>query len=424
MGDSAALPRRAGVRGLLVVLFVVSTLACSSPQRWQVLQQPSVEEAGLLLTETDPQAIRREYFASEVPSIPVRERLRPCCAFGADIGAQLGRVPIPGYSIPNIIEIDDLGPHTYDSGYLHTPRDGQPEISLNRENNGLIYTCRGGFVDTAHVRDYVDWSMFVATEVGRSLLAETATEIVLPDEGGRRRILIADVDRDVVRSIGPRRLTIWLAEWITWKMSIWHEIATWYGFASVPGFSEQASAFSPEDLYSNAIGVRILPALSYHRAERSEYDFNTSVDQWLPRILEFLDPIPRDTAVEAIMAVDKLWWDSDARVPDKALVLRRNMDFEGQVVPWLVPASRMPDSLREICGDDPQPQPVSALNDYAGVRFGDWITLEIVVDDDIAAQVPFATLGRRVTQKDFPAIVSVIREQNLAEFGEHADERD
>jgi hypothetical protein len=121
-------------------------------------------------------------------------------------------------------------------------------------------------------------------------------------------------------------------------MSIWHEIATWYGFASVPGFSEEASAFSPEDLFSNGIGVRLMPAIVYHHAESSEYDFNESVDQWLRKV------------TEAAKSVDKLWWDSDARVPEKAIVLRRNMNFEGTVVPWLVPPSRMPTALRGTCG--------------------------------------------------------------------------
>ncbi len=406
-----------GVTGLLV-------LACASPQRWEVREQPSKEEAGLLLQQTDPQAVRREYFSNEVPDVPVRERLRPCCAFGSEIGAKVGPIPVPGYVIPNIISSDDLGPHTYDSGYLHAPRDGVPELALNREHNGLIYTCRGGFVDTAHVRDYVDWALFVATQVGRSVLLGERVEIVLPDEGGRRRILLEAVDRDLVRRVGPRRLTVWLSEWITWKMSVWHEIATWFGFASVPGFSEEASAFSPEDLYSNAIGVRLLPAIIYHRAERSEYDFNGSVNQWLRQVVEYLEPVPRELGVEATGAVDKLWWDSDARVPDKRLVLRRNMDFEGTLTPWLVPTSRMPASLREACGDSPEPQRLAAPEEYGGVAFGDWITLEIVVDDGLAKQSPFTELGRSVTQQDFPAIVAAIRAQNRAEFGEGADRPD
>jgi hypothetical protein len=406
------------------VLLTIGLLvfACAAPQRWEVREQPSKAEAGILLQQTDPLAVRREYFHNELPEVPVRERLRPCCAFGSEIGAQVLSIPVPGYTIPNIISIEDLGAHTYDSGYLHAPRDGVPELALNRERNGLVYTCRGGFVDTAHVRDYIDWGLFISIQVARGLLLEESIEVVLPDEGGRRRILLGAVDPDVIRRVGPRRLTVWLSEWITWKMSIWHEIATWFGFASVPGFSEEASAFSPEDLYSNAIGVRLLPAIIYRGAVRSEYDFNGSVGQWLRQILEYLEPVPKEVGSEAVRAVDKLWWDSAARLPDKRLVLRRNMDFEGAINPWLVPASRMPASLREACGDAPEPQVISARDAYGDVSFGDWITLVIEVDDDLAEQSPFTELGRTVTQKDFPAIVAAIREQNRAEFGEGSDQ--
>ena len=45
----------------------------------------------------------------------------------------------------------------------------------------------------------------------------------------------------------------------------------------------------------------------------------------------------------------------------------------------------------------------------------------IEVDDDLAKQSPFTELGRTVTQKDFPAIVAAIREQNRAEFGGGSD---
>ena len=52
------------------------------------------------------------------------------------------------------------------------------------------------------------------------------------------------------------------------------------------------------------------------------------------------------------------------------------------------------------------------------------IDFEIRVDDDLAEQSPFTEMGRTVTQKDFPAIVKVIRKQNRAEFGEGADRPD
>jgi hypothetical protein len=51
-------------------------------------------------------------------------------------------------------------------------------------------------------------------------------------------------------------LVLWLAEWTAWQMSIWHETVTWFGWDAVPGFSEEASAFSPEDLYSNPLAAR------------------------------------------------------------------------------------------------------------------------------------------------------------------------
>ncbi len=42
------------------------------------------------------------------------------------------------------------------------------------------------------------------------------------------------------------RVTGAVGEWIAFQLGVWHEIATWYGWASVRGFSEKASAFSPE----------------------------------------------------------------------------------------------------------------------------------------------------------------------------------
>ena len=138
----------------------------------------------------------------------------------------------------------------------------------------------------------------------------------------------------------------------------------------------------------------------------------------------FLGPVPREVGVAAAEAVDKLWWDSDARVPEKALVLRRNMDFEGTVLPWLVPPSRMPAELSNLCGDTPEPHVLHAPETYAGVTFGDWVTLEIEVSDEIAERFPFTEIGRTITQSDFPTIVEAIREQNRSEFGDDADRPD
>ena len=54
-------------------------------------------------------------------------------------------------------------------------------------------------------------------------------------------------------------------------------------------------------------------------------------------------------------SVDKHWWDSSRRLPDKELTLRRHFDIDEQVTPWLVSVGLAPESLREICGDNPRP---------------------------------------------------------------------
>jgi hypothetical protein len=56
-----------------------------------------------------------------------------------------------------------------------------------------------------------------------------------------------------------------------------------------------------------------------------------------------------------------------------------------------------------------------------GWVFADWLTLEVEVDDELAAREPFTRLGRIVSQRDFPAIVDEIRRQVHAEFGPDAD---
>jgi len=58
----------------------------------------------------------------------------------------------------------------------------------------------------------------------------------------------------------PLQVTTSLAEWLSVQASIWHEITTWYGWSSTR-FSKRPSGFSPEDLYSNLVGVKITGAI-------------------------------------------------------------------------------------------------------------------------------------------------------------------
>ena len=222
------------------------------------------------------------------------------------------------------------------------------------------------------------------------------------------------------------RVTGAVGEWIAFQLGVWHEIATWYGWASVRGFSEKASAFSPEDLYSNLLGIKLARAVGHRRQASSEGLYNAAVTEWIDASLRKLGAVPKDVGRQATAAVDGLWWDSRTRLPDPRLVLRRSFEFEDPVQPWLVPPSRMSaelaSALERHCGSaDPEPLPLPLGRTAEPALLGRMARLELVVDDRLAAQEPFAQMGREVTDRDFPEIIRVIREQNRAEFGERAD---
>jgi hypothetical protein len=320
--------------------FVISGLAlavtaagCAPAPRWVITSKPTREEVEYLLETGRSSQLRADTLAvSEVPDVPIREKLRPCCAFGSDIRASLfGLVPIPGYKIPNIIGPDDLGSHTYDSGLLTRTSGAGAAPGSDREHNGLVYTCRGGYIDTAHVRDYSDWAMFLAAQIGRRIV--DGGEIALPDEGAKRRVVVRPLPPDVLSRYGLSESVTTLAQWLTFQLSIWHEIATWYGWESVPGFSERASAFSPEDLYSNMLGAKLVLAIVQKREAGSETQYNRAVDAWLGRALELLGAVPSDLGIEVTHALDGLWWDSQRRVPDPGLVQRRNFGIGDPIRP-------------------------------------------------------------------------------------------
>jgi len=410
------------------LLVLVSTLACARAPRWVVASAPTREEVEVLLeTGRAAQLPPHTITVREIPDIPVREHLRPCCAFGSELRASIaGLIPIPGYRIPNVLGPEDVGPHTYDSGIFTTTSDGRASAGFDAEHNGLVYTCRGGFIDTAHVRDYVDWALFFAAQIGRR--AAEGGEIALPDEGGRRRVVVRPLPPELVERYGFKQSVTALAQWVAFQASIWHEIATWFGWASVPGFSERASAFSPEDLYSNMLGSKLMLAITARREALNEFSYNRAVDGWFGRALELLGAVPRGLGNEVTRSLDGLWWDSSRRVPDPGLVQRRNFGIGDPVRPWLAPEAALPEGVRnaldEACGADRAPVVFANPSGVEGISFGDYVTLEIEVDDALAKQEPFASRGRQLTQRDFPEIVALVREQARVEFGPRVEQPD
>ena len=399
--------------------------ACVVAPQWQARKVVTTELVAQTLD--DPDAMHPELRPEDVPQLPVRVHLRPCCAFGTHLQASLGPIPIPFFAIGNIIDVDDLGPHKYDSGAFSI-RGSSETNAFSSEKNGLIYTCRGGFIDTAHVRDYADWTLYWAATIARASVSGATVE--LPAEGGARRVIIQPLPPELIERYGLRQTVIAHAQWMSFQLSIWHEIATAYGFASIDLYPEYVSAFSPEDLYSNLLGIKIAGGVLMQgggAASDSLYDQNMNV--WLRTTLQFLEPVSAKEGSAATYLVDGVWWDSKSRLPNPRLVLRRNLDAGNDIAPWQVSRAysspQMTAWVNEQCDGAERAVILRRRSSLRGVQFADLLTLEI--DVDVRDPFPFPRPGStRITQADFPAIIDSVRQRAIQVLGPTADrlERD
>jgi len=401
------------------------TLACAAtPVIWSSNDDVTREDAARAMGPIDEDPVSRPPRPEDFPVIPVRRSLRPCCAFGMGIKARVGSVPVPGVSIGNIIDLEDLGPHIYDSGMLMREAPGEePRPQINPENNGLIYTCRGGFIDTAHVRDQSDWTVYLASEFARHIVSGQVID--LPDEGGTRRIVLSPPEGIRYTEIDIAAVSATLAQWAAFQLSIWHEIATWYGWTQVAGFPQTSSAFSPDDLYSNVVGMRVGNAIAHRYRQGSSLTYNGNAQAWIEQLIRHLRPVDKELAGEVMESLDQVWWNSKARIPDRDLVLRRSLETESPIAPWLPPDSVLSPKLRagldEACGSVREPLELQYPRFVLGHPISEWLTLQIRADEKLATQPPFDWMGRELDQVDFPVILSAVRRQIHETFGEWGD---
>jgi len=329
---------------------------------------------------------------------------------------------VPGLAIGNIIGPANIGPHKYDGGMFAANPNQSPTAGRDwGERNGQIYTCRGGFIDLAHVRDYADWTIFFAANVYRSL--RTGDTLTLSDEGGQRRVVVHPLSQQRLDEVGAQGLAIATGQWLAFNLSVWHEIATWYGWSWFRAFPETASAFSPEDIYSNLIGIRIAAGVINERKAETDSLYEASMNIWLRQVLERLGAQPAEVGRTAMFGVDGVWWDSRRRLPDKRLTLRRYLDTGPTIAPWLVSDAGVDDAvsalLDEHCGTDVRPIVLRNPDSYRGIALREVATLEFDVSPAMARNgFPFPRPDSRlVTQEDFPSIIAAIGLDNDEQFG-------
>jgi hypothetical protein len=351
-------------------------------------------------------AASRDLFAAPEPS-----RLRPCCAFGGEMRVKLVGIPLPWYRHKPVRGPGEIGPHEYDPGVLQilpspVHVEGQ---SPKREHNGIVYTCRGGFLDTAHVRDFADLAWFLAARV--EPLLDTGGTIDLVDYGGRRRVTIRPVPREALERAGRTRLAIAVAGRLSFDLSVWREIATWYGYESVPPWPEKLSSFSPEDLYSNLLGTKIAQGILQTQAVASRRDWDLAMTAWLASTMSTLGVVPGETARGLMNSVDDVFWSSSEWIPDWRITRRRKFDRGPVVEPWVVHAGAAATASGDAICRDAVPVALPVEDVVGGVSIDDVGVIDVVVSDWLLRHdFPLPRDGdRHIVEGDFDELIAAVR---------------
>jgi len=247
-------------------------------------------------------------FPTSLPDPKPHRIIRTCCSFGTDM--QL--FAIPGVKLTETTSLEKIGPHHY--------------LGDASEENGIIYSRRGGFIDMAHLRDQSDWTAYLYSQMLENKKKGTLS-MVLGREGGEKTLNV------IIPSNFDNLDMIHLAGKIAYDLSVWHEIATWFGASTIPFVPERYSSFSIEDPYSNLLGVTI-----GMQALQSELPYEQAVTQTIKRYLKDLDAVSNEAETYLAMeAVRDIWWTRDKKLPSSKVLLQRQLQVYPCLKPWLVP---------------------------------------------------------------------------------------
>ncbi|MHA7060237.1 DUF4056 domain-containing protein [Aquimarina sp. M1] len=262
---------------------------------------------GVVITPIKMSAQHVQDDAVDLSKTPPRI-IRACCAFGYDLKIW----GVPFISIDQVISVDDLNEHHY--------------MGKKSEGTGTVYTHKGGFIDIGHLRDQIDWTRYLYTTI---LESRGKGEVILPlrNEAGRKTLYL-NVPEQLTNSDG-----ILLAGKITYDLSLWHEISTWFGASTIPFIPEKFSSFSVEDVYSNLLGIHVgMETL------RSELPFNQAATEIIASTLDSLGVVKTvKETYDAYDAVQNKWYTNKKRIPSTHITLKRDPDVLNSSRPWIIP---------------------------------------------------------------------------------------
>jgi hypothetical protein len=274
---------------------------------------------------------------------------------------------------------------------------GKRKNGFSREQNGLTFSCKAGFIDLAHLRDNADWTAHLIWLLPKYL--GTGQFAAVRREGGAKRgLFFPELPASEIRSLTESDIAL-IAQKISYEFSVWHEIITGLGaHVTAPFVKEISSSFSVEDSFSNLLGTWLGA-----RAALDARPYNDAMTEVLAETLEELRALPLEKTIEAHQAVKDIWW-RQRIFPFKGVGMKRQMQVYGELKPFIPAATGK-------FGCSPSDQPITLA--VPGVELDRYFQIRIVPNRPTGRKIR-KILGRRVgflTQKDFPALIEGVRER-------------
>jgi hypothetical protein len=304
----------------------------------------------------------------------------------------------------NYADIDSLGRHHYGT--------------FSGQVNAMVYTAKAGYIDLGHLREAADRTRYLFEVCNENILngqKEFSFKIIEPAE-----YHVSMTYPDYWNQLGmeerqriAREVAIDLGQHFAHLSTIWHEIVTWYGYASTGLLSEKASSFSWEDGYSDLLGSKLAAAVLRDNTKT----FDDGMTDIIVRELAKLDPQPVETAKKATDIIEGKWF--SGRFPFLSMK-RRNFDVgfdDGYISPFRVPGldGGVPAELGRV------PTLDALRRDGFSVR----LTLtpkESERKDILRIVSPHNKEKTLEPEEDFPVIVQHIRSEAIRKDGRNVDQ--
>jgi hypothetical protein len=312
----------------------------------------------------------------------IAQTTRACCNFTS-------HPALDKLGLFQFVDPGNLGPHSY----------GQKQ----KDSMGLTYTCGGGFIDIAHLRDNADWTAHIFYHLPEWL--GSGKTIDARREGGfkARRVFFPKMDKEKIATLSQEDLAK-LAVSISFSFATLHEIVTGFNipvsFPVTLVIYEKASSFSVEDQYSNLLG-----GLLGAEAVLSKDGYEEALAKELDRALKKLTPIGMQETVALHSTLENLWWQKDLLGRNR-MVQKRNYAFEGDIFPVPVPGVKaceekelMPISVPDKLSNNLSVNEYFELRGEANLRFR------------LQLKKHKLKVGSVITKKNFSTIVPVLEEE-------------